>query len=526
MITKIEPRALPAQAENRLYLDYIAGIGSAADFFSHAPLDFGAVFEARRGYPYPRQEAVRVLVEYNSGLGAGSRTLVNINALCDPATFCVIAGQQAGFLGGPVYTAYKIITTIRLAAHLQETLGARFVPVFWLATEDHDFHEINHAYVTQRDGEVGRVKFDWEQAGHPVADLPVTASITRAYGDYFEKLLPGPFHSQAKALFAPQPGEDFCAWHARIWSSLFAEHGLVIVEPSTLHPLASGFFQRALEQSDEVRNRLDGVAHRLRADGYQPALTSPQAGRLYTFDTTGRRVRVEDPGTHLAQVAAHPERYSTDAALRPLFADAIFPIVASVLGPGEIAYQAMLRPLYDLFDLPQPLLFPRKSYTVVSAGQAGRIARYGTNVRAILTGQLEVDGTFRDLVPASERALFDRARRELAEALAPLQPYLEDIDPGLGKTWEQTLSSSMRNLAKLEERATRARMSRLGLSKRELRALRNSLLPRGRLQERVFSLPHFVNDYGGRFIDEILSAGELADFAHHVLTLEEGYAES
>jgi len=526
LITKIEPRTLPAQAENRLYLDYIAGTGPAADFFSHAPLDFGAAFETRRGYSYPRQEIARLLAEYNSGLGAGARTLANVAALGDPATFCVIAGQQAGFLGGPVYTAYKIITTIRLAAHLQETLGTRFVPVFWLATEDHDFHEINHAYFTQRDGEVGRVKFDWRQAAHPIADLPITASVTRAYSDYFEKLLPGPFHSRSQALFAPRPGEDFCAWHARIWANLFTEHGLVIVEPRTLHPLASGFFQRALEQSDEIRNRLDDVARRLRTDGYRPALTSLQAGQLYTFDATGRRVRVQEPGAHLAAATVHPERYSTGAALRPLFADAILPVVASVLGPGEIAYQAMLRPLYDLFDLPQPLLFPRKSYTVISAGQARQIARYETNVRAILTGQLDVDGTFRSLVPASERALFDQARRELAEALAPLRPYLKDIDPGLGKTWKQTLANSTRNLDKLEDRAVRARMSRSGLSKRELQALRNTLLPRGRLQERVFPLSYFVNDYGRRFVDEILSAGELADFSHHVLTLEEGHAES
>jgi len=526
MIARIEPQVLPAQAENRLYLDYVASTGPAADFFSHAPLTFGAALEARRGYPYPRQEVARLLAEYNGAIGARARTLANVAALGDPAAFCVIAGQQAGFLGGPVYTAYKIITAIRLAAHLQESMGARFVPVFWLATEDHDFHEINHAYFTQHDGEVGRVKFDWKQVGRPVAALPITEGVKRAYDDYFEHLLPGPFFSQAKVLFAPQPGEDYGTWHARTWSQLFAEHGLVLVEPRILHSLASGFFKRALERSDEIRHRLDGVARRLQANGYQPALVSEQAGQLYTFDDAGYRVRVEEPRPHLDQAAAHPARYSTDAALRPLLADALLPVVASVVGPGEIAYQAMLRPLYDLFDLPQPLLFPRKSCTIVSAGQAEQIARYRTDVRTILTGQLDVDGAFRDLVPASERVLFDRVRRKLAEALAPLRLYVEEIDPSLGRTWEQTLANSIHNLDKLEERAIRARMSQLGFSKGELQALRNSLLPRGRLQERVFPLPYFINDYGRRFVDEVLSAGELADFSHHVLTLEEEHAGS
>jgi len=155
VISRVRVRDLPSVAGNRLYVDYVTGSGSAATFFTHAPLDFGAAFKDRREYDYPRAYVSRRLAEYNQKLGAHPAAKANIDALEASSAFCVITGQQAGFLGGPAYTAYKIITAIRLAKKLQEELDAIFVPMLWLATEDHDFGEINHAFWLKDDGEVG-----------------------------------------------------------------------------------------------------------------------------------------------------------------------------------------------------------------------------------------------------------------------------------------------------------------------------------------------------------------------------------
>lgn len=520
MTVEIDPRELPAVAENRLYLDYVSGAGAAADFYTHSPLDFTVGLESRRGCTYPRQEVSHILAEYNASLGADGSALANIDALKDPSTFCVIAGQQAGFLGGPAYTIYKIATTIRLAAYLQANLAGRMVPMFWLATEDHDFNEINHAYFLQRDGEVGRVRFEWDGIGRPVADLPITEDVRRAYDDYFESVQPGPYLDEVRMQFVPRDGEDYSTWQARLWSQLFSERGLIIVEPRILRRPASDFFRFSLRQAEEIQRRLEAVSKQLMSAGYAPALTSGEAGQLYTFDAQGHRVRVEDPEGHLDTAVDHSERYSTDAALRPLFADAMLPVVVSVLGPGETAYQAMLKPLYELFELPQPVLFPRKSYTVLSESEVERIAEYGTSVGAILKGGLDIDAAFRSLVPTSELEIFDSARGELEAALSPLRPYVESIDPNLGRTWERALASAVQEVNTLEERAVRARMSQRGFSKGELHRLRNVLLPRNRLQERVLPLAHFFNRYGVAFADEVLFAGDLEDFSHYVLVME------
>ena len=522
MIARIDPHELPSSAGNRLYLDYISGQDAVAEFYTHPPHAFAEAFAERRAYAYPRQAAAGRLAEYNERLGAHSNAMAHIEALGQPGTLCVITGQQAGFLGGPVYTAYKIITTIRLSQHLAETFSVPVVPVFWLASEDHDLQEINHAYMVKRDGEIGRARFRWREQGRPISDLPITGDIKRAYEGYWGQIVPTGYTDQIRETFSYRAEESFCAWQARIWSSLFSGRGLVVVEPHIVRAAAPGFFRCALENITEIQHRLNGVAQRLTSAGYVPVLTSEQAGVLYTFDTTGLRVRVQDPQAHAADAASYPERYSTDAALRPLLADAVLPVVASVLGPGETAYQAMLKPLYELFELPQPLLYPRQSYTIVTGREADRLAAYQTSPRDVLKEQLDLDVALGNLIPAEERALVDTARQGIEQALAPLGPYVEGIDPGLVRTWAQTVAHSTRSLGKLEQRAVKARARQLGFSKGDLRRLQNVLLPRGRLQERVLPLSHFMNRHGPGFIDVLFGAGELGDYHHHVVTLEDG----
>ncbi len=525
MVTKIDLSTLPLMAEKRLYLDYLKGDETALDFFTHAPLDFSAALASRREHDYPRQELVRLVRDYNATWGAHAKAMNNIEALGDPETFCVIGGQQAGFLGGPVYTCYKIITTIRLAHHLQAELGRRVVPVFWLASEDHDFDEINHAHYVKLDGEIGDVHFDWEMAGRPVADMPISAEIKHAYESYFEKT-----HSEGSGLkgqFAPRPGEMYSTWQARVWSQLFAEHGLVLVEPRILRPAAGDFFRRVLAHNDEIEQGLEGAVKRLQQAGYQAVLGPGRVGRLYTFDSDGFRVRVAEPQDHLEAASRSPEHYSTDVALRPLFADTVLPIVASVLGPGEIAYHAMLKPLYERFSLPQPLYYPRRGHTVVTGREAKRLDDYQTGVSEILKEELDSDAVFQDLIPdAGAMDQFDQARAQIEAAFAPLQSYVEEIDPNLAKAWSYGLSNALRGLDNLEQGTVKAKMSQMGFSRGELRRLSNIILPRERLQERVFPLPWFLHRHGSDFIEAIFSAGEIDDFSHHILVLEADNDES
>jgi uncharacterized protein YllA (UPF0747 family) len=243
------------------------------------------------------------------------------------------------------------------------------------------------------------------------------------------------------------------------------------------------------------------------------------AGRPFTFDGQGNRVRIEDPEAHVEEAGSHPECYSTDATLRPPFADAILPIVSSVLGPGEIAYQAMLKPLYELFDIPQPLLLPRKSYTIVTQSERSDMERYGITPKQLLTDEPDPSDVLEEFTFGSGEDLFATAREEIEAAFSPLKPYVKEIDPSMTKSWEWAVNNALRGVDKLEESSRSALMSQEGLSKGEVHVLQNVVLPRDRLQERVLPLPHFLNTHGTALLDKLSTAGALDDFRHHILIL-------
>ncbi|MCD5415573.1 bacillithiol biosynthesis cysteine-adding enzyme BshC [Candidatus Bipolaricaulota bacterium] len=517
MIERIDAKLLYPQ--NKFYLDYIAGRGAAPSFFTHQIDRFAEAVDARSRVDYPREAVCDRLYEYNARIASDpTAVLANIADLRENDTLCVISGQQVGLLGGPVYTIYKIITTIRLAASLQERLRIRVVPLFWLADEDHDFTEINLARFLKEDGEVGTVSFEWEERGRPIADLPITDEVLRAYRAYMEALPPSPHHAHVREIFAPDQAEDYSTWHARLFSQIFSSHGLIVLTPSLLREPGRDFLRSALQQRESIQDHLIEAAERLRVAGYEPALSPERAGTLYTADAAGRRIRVIDPLSHLAAVEEYPDRYSPDAALRPLFADALLPIAASVLGPGEIVYHALLKPLYPLFSIPQPLLFPRASYTVLSRAEAKLIARFGMNVGDLLSEAFTVEGTLRSLVPPNLQERFAVVRAAISADLAPLRPLVAALDPNLERSWKGAHATSLHALDRLEGRALRAGLAQHGLSSGALRRLRNIILPRGRPQERVLPLPHFINKYGPGFIDRLFAAGELDDFSHSVIT--------
>ncbi len=514
--------------DNKLYRDYLAGTGRARGFFTHEPHDFAGALRRRRKGPYPRGAIADALLRYNGSLGADERALQNIRRLTDERSFCVITGQQAGFLGGPVYTLYKIVTALRLAARCTDALGVTVVPLFWLASDDHDLHEVNHAYVYGADGEVQKVQFHVEHDGRPVEALPLSIDIKDEYERYFEYLVKGSFTvplresyiAGAREAVPPPAGERFCAWVARTWSALFSHRGLVVMEPAVLRAEGGPFLEAAVRSHGEIERRIAATGNALRDAGYEPAALSPDAGKPFIFDESGRRVRAVSPEEHAVRVKEHPERYSADVLLRPLLADSVLPTLAHVLGPGEFAYHAYMKPLYELLGMRQPLLFPRKSYTVLRSVEEDRLKLYHRTVEDVLRGRCGGDEAFPEVLPERGRLLFDEARVGIEEAIAPLGRFVEEVDPGLVKTHLRLASNAERALDALRDRTIRSLMSRSGLSKGEYRRLANIVMPKGRPQERVYPLPFVLALAGRGFLDAVLEAGELDDFSHELITVE------
>jgi len=497
---------------NPLFVDFLANRAELLDLFERRPSEYRAAADRRTRQPRPRTEIADALAEYNRSIGAPAEVLHAVDALRAPDTSCVITGQQAGLLGGPIYTAYKILTTIRLARRLSERLAGPVVPVFWLASEDHDLTEIHRVRWVSPDGALHAIGFDLPDVSCAAECLPLSDEIRHTKDDLVKALDLDP---ELQNLVRPENGDDYARWHARIWSRLFGADGLVLIEPRVLRPSSGAFFERALERKDLIRSGLHAAARRLSALGYHPSLDAEVAGSPFRIADDGRRTRVPED-------AYDPSvTYSADAALRPVLADALLPTVASVLGPGELAYHAQLRPVYEALDVAQPVFVSRRGYTLVSTADAALLETAGISVAAALDPTFDPQPQIAAQVPTELRAAFDRSRDAVRTALAPLGPIAHDADPGLEARWRQVADRADRDISQLEERVARAELARNGLSIRRLRAVLESLRPAGEPQERVLSLIHPLARFGVEWLHRLPGAEHPDRAGHDVVILDE-----
>ena len=523
-MTDDRAHAIPPEVivpDNRLFLDLVAGSPSATDLFERAPRAF-AEAAARRDAAGSEDEARAALCgelrTYNAGLGASAQTLNRIDSLGEPDTLCVITGQQAGFLGGPAYTAYKILTTVRLAARLERDMARHVVPVFWLASEDHDIAEINRVRWMADRGEIGTVSFAWDGKGRAVEALPITDEISQAFADVLAGL-PGT-HRDALDRFAPSAHDDYATWHARIWSRWFADEGLVVIEPRTLRPLATAFFANALGRRDEMRAALRSGAGSVRAAGYEPPLDPDVAGSPFVVRSSGERTRLapDRPPT-----LGSDEAWSADAALRPILADSLFPTVATVLGPGEIAYHTMLRPLYESLGVPQPVVVPRHGYTLLDPSEAELLQRLDIPVESAVSPDFDPSPAIEAAVPEDIRRAFGDARTALRASLAGLESTVRELDPSLEARWRQATDRADREIEKLQDRAARVALGRRGVSAARLQALLTSVRPGGRPQERALSFVGLAARFGVQWLRRLPGEDAPGRFSHYAVTIHEDH---
>ncbi len=515
------PQALLHQGD-ALLRDLAAGSGTAARFFSVAPGDLATAAAAaagsRPGTASLPAAVAEALVDHQRRCDGDELAAANAEVLTAGRAACIVTGQQAGLLGGPVYTAYKIATAVRLARHVAERTGRRCVPVFWLASEDHDIGEANHTFGTNPDGEVGRVSFR-APGGRELRRLPVDEEVSRSVARYFDHLLPAGDLRRARGAYALDGPRTFTGWVARSWMRLFAGTGLVVVEPALLRPACGELFERALACRSAVADALAAVAGDLRAAGYRVPLDPSTAGTPFHVGADGTRVRVADAGALLRRGAVDPIGLSTDAALRPVFADALLPNLAHVVGAGELSYHAMLKPLYALFGVAQPAVLPRRSMTFVTEDEAEALDRYGITVEEALAGGVRPGAATDRLLGERDVAEFDRVAAQIRTAFQPLAGSVSAVDPGLERTWQRSRDHALRGLNRLRARTGRAVLARRGYSPAALHRVLNQLRPRGRLQERVFPVPHFLARFGAPFLDACLIGEPAEAFTHEVLTL-------
>jgi bacillithiol synthase len=495
----------------------------------------------QREHSLPRQTLSDILVSQNTKFGADEKALASARDLAKEGTYTVMTGQQVGLFTGPLYTIYKALTAIKLAQRLEASTNCRIVPVFWMASDDHDFDEINHIFTTNENNEVTRLALtpdhpvDRRSAAH-IAFGSGISSLIDAFSDSWqdtehkEEILAFLHHS---CTADTSLSDGFAA----LLSRLLHGTGMVLIDPTDpkLKKLMAPIFVQEINNPLKTTRSVLEAGENLASAGFSPQLTrADDAMNLFFCQNHQRAAMSYSEGMIHAQhadlqisvddavqlVQDSPESFSHNVITRPIVQDSLFPALAYVGGPSEIGYYAQLIDVYNQFDLPFPIVYPRSSMTIVESRVRKVIEKYELNVEDFFGNIHQVVGQrMQEEIPAELTETF----RETGECIAGFYGRLTDqvghIDITLKKVAEGAQRKAGFELAKLQDKTLQAVKRSHKTMRQQIDRSEAQLYPRNQLQERVYTIWPFINAHGFGFIGHLLDSMDESDFSHRVVTL-------
>jgi bacillithiol synthase len=509
-----EPHQLPHTS--KLFRDYVENFSKVESFYEHPPELKSAVHYAKKlQFPAERRATVAgILREQNALFGSSAETQKNLDRLRDGA-FAVVSGQQVGLFGGPSFSFYKALSAIQTAQDLTEK-GVDAVPVFWMATEDHDVDEVRRVhwfhegelleFALPRPAEeavpVGRVRLGPEVHELVVRTQPL---LGQTYGDLLhETYTPVATYSSA-----------FAAMFARI----FAEQGLILLDPldERLHRVAAPLFRDALEKRDELNEALLRRGKELEHAGYEVQVNVTTHSTLLFSLADGKREVIgakngqfSSGGQTMAReecfrrIEEAPQEFSPNALLRPVMQDFLLPTVAYFGGPAEIAYFAQSQVLYEKLLGHMPVLFPRADFTLVDPKAERILNKYGLDVQDVWRGSQELrNRMYNSAVPKKLSREFDENLEQIEKSMKHLHKAIAKVDPTIQGTIARAEKRIRYQVEKLRHKTGAALDRHDKVIEKHQAFLENLLFPAKALQSRALCFLPFLARWGSAGLQEL-----------------------
>ncbi len=528
-----------------LLIDYFEHYEKVAEFYGGDFGDRQSFFnriEEVHSRQLPLPDLLPILKEQNQRFGCGSRTLEKIEWLREKRACAVVTGQQTGLFGGPLFTLYKALTAIKLVEELNRANPDRsgLVPIFWLASDDHDFQEANHIHILDKNNQPLSFSFSDHptDARVPIYEIKLTDQILEIIQQLDEATHPSDFKEavlqQLRECYRPSSmfNEAFAKWLMRLCQPF----GLILIDGSDSRLKALGreiFRQEIAEKSPSTRAALQ-ASERLHQKEYhsQVQLHDHVLNIFYVenqrraIEIAGDRLRVKGtertftPNELLERLEREPQLFSPNVLLRPIYQDALLPTVAYVAGSAEIAYYAQMKGIYESFGMPMPIIYPRKSVTLLESKIEKILQNYNLRVPDFWTDpEAIIKNVARNQLPADIEKRIANAEMCIQKNLQALEKVVREFDPTLIEAVQNAQGRIQHQMDGLENKILQAYKKRNDVITQQIYKAKNHLYPNSQLQERVLNVTPFLFKYGWGFVERLYEAMDISNYDHQVVTL-------
>jgi bacillithiol biosynthesis cysteine-adding enzyme BshC len=503
---------------SRLFLDFSYHFDRVAKFYRHDPHNFDSFAAAAREIDYPDSRRAAMV----HALSAQNGPSATLDRLAQPGTVAVVTGQQVGLFSGPAYTIYKAVTAARLAKELSGR-GTPAVPVFWLATEDHDLAEVDHAWVFDTTRQPVPLKAQTKSNGRP---RPVGGIVIESTPlDELRRALNGfPFAEEVVGVVgdAYPAGITMGAGFHALLKKLLAPLGLIFLDPldPEIRKIGAPLIADALEAAPELKSRLLARTKELEAAGYHAQVHLEDKTSLFFLLEKGDRVPLRVKESEFASLRDRAAEISPNALLRPVMQDYLLPTCSYVGGPAELAYLAQSQVIYDRLLGRMPVMISRAGFTLLEPRSTKLLTRYKLTLPQVFVDPEHLkERVAHSLVPESLSESFDTETAFVMKHLDRVRAELDRFDPTLAASLDKSRAKIAYQIEKARHKTAAEIMRRNDRAEGDARYLSGLLYPQRHLQERFYSILPFLAAHGADLVERLYDSVQLDCPDHRVVSI-------
>lgn len=540
--------SLSLPATNRFATEYLAQTEEIQRYFHYRYndiLEYEDRIEELKHRSFMRVELANHIEQFMAGFPSSEKVVSSLIKLKKENSTVVIGGQQAGILTGPLYTIHKVISIIALAKQKEEELKIPVVPVFWIAGEDHDFQEVNHLFIEKNNKIEKRVYPEKVHDKRMISNVLINQEICKNWVEEIIQSFGETEHTKEllqvmdKAISESKTYVDLFAY---LIMHLFKDSGLLILDSGdeNIRKLEKEFFLEQLNSFEEITKGVKQQQDELNRHGFSNTIEiSNEAVNIFYYDEAhnervlleyseeknmliGKDGHLQFTKEQILEIAREfPEKLSNNVVTRPLMQEWLFPTLAFIAGPGEIAYWAELKPAFEWFGLKMPPIVPRINITLLDRSIETAMNELNLDIYETLT--IGTEKKKREFLHSLKdeilEKLFEKTKQEFLQNYKQIESYLQKEDIGLLPLLKKNEEVLVKQLMFMEDKLEKAAQMKFDIIINKFDKVENALWPAGSPQERMLNGLYYLNQYGPNFINDLLECSFTFDGAHKVIKI-------